>query len=104
MKRIVKRAIRYLVVRLQLARGWIESRATYNRLSARLYSDRYPIHRKLRRQSPVHRSRLLDGWVLSARADLDRVLRDYKRFSNDQRNCLGAPLAGSKVRSASGSC
>ena len=86
MKRIVKRAFRYLAVRLLLGREWLESRATYNPLSTRLHSDPYPVYRKLRRRSPVHRSRLVGGWVLSAHADVDRVLRDYKRFSNDQRN------------------
>lgn len=51
-----------------------------------MHSDPYPIYRKLRRRSPVHRSKLVNGWVLSAHADVDRVLRDYKRFSNDERN------------------
>jgi cytochrome P450 len=91
LKLFVKRAIRYLVVRLLLGREWIESRATYYPLSAKLHSDPYPSYRKLRRHSPVHRSRLLDGWVLSAHEDVDRVLRDYKRFSNDQRNTRRRP-------------
>ena len=33
----------------------------------------------------MHRNRLLDAWVLSRHADVDAVLRDFRRFSNDQR-------------------
>jgi len=86
LKRIVKRAITYLVIRLLLGGEWLESRITYNPLSLRMHSDPYAVYRKLRRRSPVHRSRLVNGWVLSAHTDVDRVLRDHKRFSNDQRN------------------
>jgi pimeloyl-[acyl-carrier protein] synthase len=78
--------LRTIVVRLPLARERLESGATYNPLSGKMYADPYPIYRKLREKSPVHRSRLIDGWVLTRHRDVDAVLRDYKRFSNDERN------------------
>ena len=78
--------LRTVVVRFPLARERLESGATYNPLSEQMYSDPYPIYRKLREKSPVHRSRLIDGWVLTRHRDVDAVLRDFKRFSNDERN------------------
>ena len=54
----------------------------YNPLSARAIRNPYPIYARLRAESPVHRSRLLDGWVLTRYADVEAILRDYRRFSN----------------------
>ena len=58
---------------------------TYNPLSAGMARNPYPFYAKLRARDPVHRSRLLDAWVFSRHADVDTVLRDFRRFSSDQR-------------------
>ena len=86
MNRLVRRLLRTVVIQLPLARERLESGVVYNPLSPKMYSDPYPIYRKLREKSPVHRSRLVDGWVLTRHRDVDAVLRDFKRFSNDERN------------------
>ena len=57
----------------------------YNPFSAAMARNPYPIYAELRARAPVHRNRLLDAWVLSRHADVDAVLRDFRRFSNDQR-------------------
>ncbi len=54
----------------------------YNPLSARAIQDPYPTYARLRARSPVHHSRLLEAWVFTRYADVEAILRDYKRFSN----------------------
>ena len=56
----------------------------YNPLSARMARNPYPAYDRLRTRDPVHHSRLMDLWVMSRHADVDAVLRDFRRFSNDQ--------------------
>ena len=58
------------------------SGAAYNPISARMLRDPYPTYARLRERSPVHRSRLLGGWVFTRYADVEAILRDYRRFSN----------------------
>ena len=77
--------IRSLVINtLLLPERW-QSGVTYNPLSARMAQDPYPDYARLRERSPVHRSRLLNGWVFSRYADVDAVLRDHRRFASDPR-------------------
>ena len=58
------------------------SGVAYNPLSARMLRDPYPTYTRLRDRAPVHRSRLLGAWVFTRYADVEAVLRDYRRFSN----------------------
>ncbi len=78
-------AIRSVVINTMLLRERWQSGAVYNPLSARMAQDPYPDYAKLRARSPVHRSRLMNAWVFSRYADVDTVLRDHRRFSNDPR-------------------
>ena len=55
----------------------------FNPLSPATIQDPYPLYAELREHDPVHRSRLMGGWVLSRHEDIDRILRDHRRFSND---------------------
>ena len=66
---------------LALPEYW-RSGVVYNPLSARAIQDPYPTYARLRARSPVHRSRLLEAWVFTRYADVEAILRDYKRFSN----------------------
>lgn len=86
MNRTIRALMRTILVQLPLARERLETGVAYNPVSPELHANPYPIYRKLRNKSPVHRSRLIDGWVLTRYQDVDAVLRDYKRFSNDDRN------------------
>lgn len=61
----------------------LESGVAFNPLSAALIADPYPIYARFREKDPVHRVRVLDGWLLTRYEDVDLVLRDYRRFSND---------------------
>ncbi|MCY4453676.1 MAG: cytochrome P450 [Immundisolibacterales bacterium] len=77
--------IRPLVINALLLRERWGSGVTYNPLSADTAQDPYPEYANLRDRSPVHRSRLMNAWVFSRYADVDTVLRDHRRFSNDPR-------------------
>ena len=76
-------AIRSVAVNALLLRERWSSGAVYNPLSAAVAQDPYPQYADLRERSPVHRSRLMNAWVFSRYADVDTVLRDHRRFSND---------------------
>ena len=62
-----------------------QSGIVYNPLSASMAEDPYPVYAALRARDPVHRSLLVHGRVLTRHADIDVILRDHRRFSNDPR-------------------
>jgi cytochrome P450 len=69
-----------------LATEWWQSGITYNPLSPAMYRDPYPTYAALRAKDPVHWSTLAHAWVFSRYEDVDAILRDHRRFSNDARN------------------
>ena len=74
--------LRSAVVRtLALPEYW-RSGIAYNPLSARVIQDPYPTYARLRSRSPAHRSRVLNSWVFTRYADVEAILRDFRRFSN----------------------
>ena len=79
------RMMRSVVANAVLAPERWRNGVVYNPFSAAMARNPYPIYAELRARAPVHRNRLLDAWVLSRHADVDAVLRDFRRFSNDQR-------------------
>ena len=62
---------------------------TYNPVLPRVRRDPYPTYRALRRKDPVHRSPLLDTWVLARYQEVALVLRD-DRFSVERERWRGA--------------
>jgi pimeloyl-[acyl-carrier protein] synthase len=78
--------LRPLAIRALLAREWWRSGVIYNPLSPPMYCDPYPTYAALRAKDPVHWSTLAHAWVFSRYEDVDAILRDHRRFSNDARN------------------
>jgi cytochrome P450 len=72
--------VRSLGIQAFLLRERLESGVGFNPLSASVLDDPYPAYKQLRDRDPVHRSRLVRGWVLSRFQDISAVLRD-PRFS-----------------------
>lgn len=64
----------------------MESGVSYHPGSAAILSDPYGIYQQMRRKDPVHRMRLIDAWALTRYRDVDAVLRDHARFSNEVRS------------------
>ena len=81
----VRQAIKSVVVGSMLVRERWQSGVVYNPLSAATAQDPYPVYAALREGGPVHRSRLMNAWLFSRHADIDIILRDHQRFSNDPR-------------------
>ena len=81
----MRQAIKSVVVGAMLARERLQSGVAYNPLSAGTAQDPYPVYAALRERGPVHRSRLMNAWLFSRHADIDIILRDHQRFSNDPR-------------------
>jgi len=61
----------------------MESGVSYDPTSVSILSDPYDTYDRLRTKDPVHRMRLINGWVLTRYEDVDMVLRDHRRFSKD---------------------
>ena len=80
-----REAIKTVVVGSMLARERWQSGVAFNPLSNRTAQDPYPVYAALRERDPVHRSRLMNAWLFSRHADIDVILRDHRRFSNDPR-------------------
>ena len=78
--------LKAVVIRALLAREWWQSGITYNPLSPAISLDPYPTYAVLRAKDPVHWSTLAHAWVLSRYEDVDAILRDHRRFSNDARH------------------
>lgn len=84
--RAVKRALKPILSPALLAWERMESGVSYDPTSASILSDPYDTYDRLRTHDPVHRMRLINGWVLTRYEDVDMVLRDHQRFSkNDGR-------------------
>ena len=69
----------------QTLRERMQSGVSYNPLSSRTAQDPYPVYAALRARDPVHRSRLLNAWLVTRHRDVDAVLRDHRHFGNDPR-------------------
>ena len=80
---LLRNIIKPVAIRAMVAREWWQSGVTYNPLSPSVYTDPYPTYEQLREKDPVHWSPLLDSWVFSRYRHVDGILRDHKRFSND---------------------
>lgn len=84
--RAVKRALKPILSPALLIWERMESGVSYDPTSARILSDPYDTYDRLRTRDPVHRMRLINGWVLTRYEDVDMVLRDHRQFSkNDGR-------------------
>ena len=82
---VLRNIIKPIAIRIMVAREWWQSGVTYNPLSPGVYTDPYPTYERLREKDPVHWSPLLNSWVFSRYRHVDSILRDHKRFSNDNR-------------------
>src|SRR6266508_1105782 len=80
-----------LITRALLTWEWWQSGVTYYPLAAHMYNNPYPTYAKLRARDPIHWGVLSHSWVLSRYRDVDAILRDHARFSNDSRHRQDLP-------------
>ena len=70
---------------VQMLRERWQSGVSFNSLSSRTAQDPYPVNAALRTRDPVHRSRMLNAWLVTRHRDVDAILRDHRHFGNDPR-------------------
>lgn len=63
----------------------MESGVNCDLTSSAFKQNPYPTYDRLRRIDPVHRMRIFDSWMLTKHEDIQAILSDHKRFSNDGR-------------------
>ena len=81
--RSVRRALQPVLSPALLAWERMESGVSYDPTSAGILSNPYDTYHRLRDKDPIHRMRLIDGYVLTRYDDVDTVLRDHQRFSKN---------------------
>ncbi len=79
----LKQAVRKTAMQAMLMRERLESGHAYNPAAPRSMQDPYPGYAALRDRGPAHRSRLMNAWIFGRYPDVEAVLRDWQRFSND---------------------
>ena len=82
--RPVVELIRPVAKRALLTREWLESGVVFDLTSKDVLANPYPTYQRLRERDPVHRMRLVDAWVLTRYDDVQAVLQDHRRFSNQE--------------------
>lgn len=83
LKKAIAGAARSVYIRARLAEERLRSGVAWWPLAPEFVADPYPVYRKLRERDPVHRSILTRYVLFSLYADVDRILRDHRNFSND---------------------
>ena len=78
-------AVRPVLARAVVAVERWRTGVDYNPLSDALVQDPYPVYAALRARATVHRSRLLNAWLVARHADADAILRDHRTFASDPR-------------------
>ena len=81
----LKQAVRKAAVQAMLLRERLESGCAYNPAAYRNTQDPYPAYAALRARGQAHRSRLMNAWVFGRYRDVEAILPDWQRFSNDGR-------------------
>ena len=83
LKKALLSAFAPVYIRTRLAQEWLQTGVAWWPLAPGHVADPYPAYRKLRDKDPVHLSRLTQQFVVARYADIDRILRDHRSFSND---------------------
>ena len=85
-KNAVGAALRSVYIRARLVEEQLRSGVVWWPHARDVIADPYPSYRRLRELDPVHYSILTRMTVVSRFADVDRILRDHRDFSNNLKN------------------
>ncbi len=83
LKNAIEGAVRSVYIHARLAEEKLRSGVVWWPLAPDFIADPYPAYRQLRDRDPVHRGILTRQIVVSRFADVDRILRDHRNYSND---------------------
>ena len=82
-KNAIQSMVRPLYIRARLAQERRRYGVAWWPLTPDYLADPYPAYRRLREIDPYHPSLVTGQLVVSRYEDVDRILRDHKRFGND---------------------
>ncbi|MDE2973416.1 MAG: cytochrome P450 [Gemmatimonadota bacterium] len=82
-KNAIRAALGPVYIRARLVEERLRSGVAWWPLATDFIADPYPSYRRLREIDPFHYSILTRLVVVSRFADVDRILRDHRNFSND---------------------
>lgn len=85
LKRSIQKVVQTVAVTGLTTLERLQTGAAYNPLAKGYLEDPYPQYRKLRSRDPVHRSRLIGGWVLTRYADINEALTDSRFLADDSK-------------------
>ncbi len=86
LSRLTQRIVTPAARRALLAWERLESGVAYDPTCPSTRHDPYRVYATMRRKDPVHRVRLMKAWALTRYEDVDRFLRDHRRFTSEGRN------------------
>ena len=89
-KNAIGGAIRSIYIRARLVEERLRSGVVWWPLAQDFIADPYPAYRRLRELDPFHYSVLTRQIVVSRFADVDRILRDHRNFSNNLKSARHA--------------
>lgn len=84
LREVLQGAVQTVAIGAMTTLERLQNGVAYNPLEKSYLEDPYPFYRKLQSSDPIHRSRLINGWVLSRYADINETLTD-SRFIADER-------------------
>ena len=84
----VQQAIQQVALRAILAVERVQTGATFYPVGDAFAANPYATYANLRSKDPIHRSKLINGWVLTRHRDISAVLKD-PRFLADERKQNG---------------
>ena len=80
--RAIENSLKPLAARALLTYERLETGVAYHPGSDEVLADPYDLYEQLRLKDPIHRMRLINAWAVSSYRDVDAILRDHARFSN----------------------
>ncbi|MXX56733.1 MAG: cytochrome P450 [Gemmatimonadetes bacterium] len=83
LRKAVAGIVRSAYIHTRLAEERLRSGVAWWPLAPGFVANPYPVYRRLRERDPVHYSILTDQVVVTRYADVDRILRDHRNFSNN---------------------
>lgn len=89
-KHAIGAALRSVYIRARLVEERLRSGVAWWPLARDVIADPYPSYRRLRELDPIHFSVLTRQVVVSRFADVDRILRDQRNFSNNLKSARHA--------------
>ncbi|MXV96559.1 MAG: cytochrome P450 [Gemmatimonadetes bacterium] len=83
LRKAIAGTVRSAYILARLAEERLRSGVAWWPLAPGFVANPYPVYRRLRERDPVHYSILTEQVVVTRYADVDRILRDHRNFSND---------------------